>query len=248
MKPALHNISHFVFLLLIAILFESCSENPKSIEDSSVQIFDEEIQVDSIKHFENFQTITRISSDSIILNTSELKVEELLAFDADIEEPFPNDFFEPEQWNMMYADPHVFIGQFPYLVFGSTQICIAASYVGICDSCIDTTGLTQLQFDFFDGPYVMPDEPGYETWKNETPISNSFGELKVVSRPALCYDTGCSSSNLRTQSGKIKTLQHWQNIIYFEADVDKDTNNEGYLIVYGACGVWMNIYRISKSN
>lgn len=202
---------------------------------------------DGFTIYENFKIIDGVSVDSVLENNSNLVVEEVLTFKRPADEPFIDSVFSPDQWNLMYADPRVFIGQFAYVVFGSTQICIATSHIGICDSCIDTNKITQLQFDFFDGPYVMPDEPGYETWKIETPLHSSFGGLKIESRPAFCYDTGCSSFNLTNESGTIKTLKEWQNLIYFEADVDKDTHNEGYLIVYGVCGVWMNIYRITES-
>lgn len=235
--------------ILTLLAFGRCTN---SVEETAIELTEtteaKNKTADGFTIYENFKLIEGVSSDSVLENNSNLIIEEIFAFKGEVDAPFPNEVFSPEQWNMMYADPNVLVGQFPYLVFGSTQFCFSDNYVGICDSCIETTGLTKIDINFFDGPYVMPDEPGYDTWKRETPITNSFGELLIVSRPALCNDTGCSSFSLKTASGTIKTLQQWQNLIFFEADVDKDTKSEGYLIVYGACGVWINIYRISKSS
>ncbi len=234
--------------ILILLAFSRCGETTKSSAETSIEVLPEEIKTEAIKHFKNFQTITGIALDSVILNTSELKVEELLAFVADIEEPFPNAFFETEQWNMMYKTPKLFLDEYPILVFDSLQISFTPTSVDACTNCLKTKTTIRDTLNYFNArPFFAGEDPEYESWYEKQSIPCSFGQLIIETRAAHCYDTGSHTFTLTTKSGEVKTLEERQNLIFFEADVDKDTKTEGYLIVYGACSVWINIYRILDS-
>ncbi|TAL70650.1 MAG: hypothetical protein EPN82_01630 [Bacteroidetes bacterium] len=80
--------------------------------------------------------------------------------------------------------------------------------------------------------------------KKKQKLVTSFGKVTVTSYGSFCEDTGYNLVELETKESKL-TFTGMRNVSIYEADADKDGQNELYVLTHQNCAQMLRIYRIS---
>ncbi len=80
--------------------------------------------------------------------------------------------------------------------------------------------------------------------KKKQKLITCFGKVTVTTYGSFCEDTGYNIVELETKEGKL-TFSGMRNVSIYEADADKDGNNELYVLTHQNCAQMLRIYRVS---